>query len=151
MLLLLLFDWPPVREVCPNHEDAKAWAGTSLDLGSIYYCYVSSPPKEATHFFPSSHTIASCPVYPCIGSSSHPGVPFLCPSMLKSPYLPHHLLHGVVRSPDRWPSPSVFSVPPSPLSPQRINVLLRTSIITNIVVFLLLRPSLRQNIFYSSP
>ena len=41
-MLLLLLTWPPVREVCPNHEVVifQPWTGTSPDLGSTAYCYV---------------------------------------------------------------------------------------------------------------
>ena len=42
-LSLLLFSWPPVREVCPNYEVVmlQPRTGTPADLGSVADCYVA--------------------------------------------------------------------------------------------------------------
>ena len=37
--MLLLYKRPQVCDVCPNHEVTKPHTGTSLDLGSVDYCY----------------------------------------------------------------------------------------------------------------
>ena len=39
--MLLLFNWPPICEVFPNQEVTKPRIGTSLELGSVAYCYVT--------------------------------------------------------------------------------------------------------------
>ena len=46
--LLLLFNRPPVREVCLNHVVTKPHTETYPDLGSVVYCYVAilyAPPR----------------------------------------------------------------------------------------------------------
>ena len=128
--LLLLFNRPPIHEVCPNHEVTKPRKGTSPDLGYVAYCYVYTlfpslpylfasqcPPEEETHSCPSSHAIAGRPFCPFTGSSAHPGVPCLRPSMNKIPHLPRLLLHRFLRSPDCFLSPSVFNLPRHPSLP----------------------------------
>ena len=71
--------------------------------------------------------------------------------MPKIPRLPFHSPHGVLRSPECFLYPSIFSFLPSPLYPQRINLLLPPPALTNTAVFLSLRPICRRNIFYSIP
>ena len=41
-MLLLLFSWPPVREVCPKYEVVifQPWTGNPPALGSFDNCYV---------------------------------------------------------------------------------------------------------------
>ena len=62
--------WPPVHEVCPNYEVVvfQPWKLTTLDLGSVAYCYIAyllNPPHllfltsyvrqgEASHSFPDA-------------------------------------------------------------------------------------------------
>ena len=43
ILLMLLFSWPPVHEVCPNYEVVmfQPQTGTPLDLGSVANFYVA--------------------------------------------------------------------------------------------------------------
>ena len=160
-----MFNRPPVYEVCPNHEVTKPWTGTSTDLGSVAYSYVAIlyaplhllylaaqfPPKGANRSCPSSHHIFSLPVCNRTGSSAHLGVPYLCPRIMKILHLPRLLLNKVLRSPEVLPSPSVFSIPPSPLALQCRNLLLQTPDINTTSIFLLPRPSHRQKFFYISP
>ena len=113
LLLLLLFNSPSVCEVCPNDEVGKPQTGTSLGLDSVAYFYVTilyapphilsfvdqCPPEgETNSLYSSSHTITVQPVFTHIGSYSHPGVPCLCPSMLKILHLHCRSLIGVLRS-----------------------------------------------------
>ena len=161
----LLFNRPPVFEVCPNHEVTKPWTGTSPDLGSVAYCYVAilyappciiylatqCPPKGSTKSCPSSPAITGHPVCTCTVSSTHPGVPCLRPSIPKSLRLPYRFLHKVLRSPEILLSLSVFRIPPSPLAPQCRNFLLPTPDLTTTDVFLSPRPIHRKKLFYSSP
>ena len=58
-MLLLLFSWSPVRDVCPNYELAmfQPRTGTPPDLGSIADCYVAillipAPPFFTRHPMP---------------------------------------------------------------------------------------------------
>ena len=86
---LLLFSWPPFREVCLNYEVVmfQPWTWTPPDLGSVANCYISillwpAPPFSARHPMstrggypltplPYLHFLTSCLH---IGSFSHPGV-----------------------------------------------------------------------------
>ena len=162
---LLLFNRPPVCEVCPNHEVTKHWTGTSPDLGSVAYSYVAiiyAPPrlpylaanclsKGETHSCPSSHAISFLPVCTWTGSSDHPGFPCLHPIIMKILRLPRRLLHKVLRLPELLLSPTFFSITPSPLASQCRNLLLHTPDITNTAVFLSPRLNHRQKCFYISP
>ena len=125
IMFLLLFNWPPFRELCPNNEVTKSQTGTSLILGSFAYCYAAimyAPPlilsftaqclpDWANHSCPFSHTISGRPSCPFTVSPSNLGISCIRPIMPKSPRLPLRSLHGVLCSPGRRPSPSFFSVP----------------------------------------
>ena len=163
--MLLLYNRPPVCDVCPNNEVTKPRTGNSSDLGSVVYFWVSIlyapprllyfttwyPPEGETHSCPSSHAIAGRPVYPHIWSSAHPGVPCLRTSMPKIPHLHRRLPHRVLRSPGLRLSPSVFSHTPSPLTPWSRNTLLPKPTLTTTSGLLLPIPSHRQIFLYSSP
>ena len=57
---LLLFSWPPVREVCPNYEMVilQPWTGNPPDLGSVanYNVYIL---LITTLLFPALHPMSS--------------------------------------------------------------------------------------------
>ena len=80
MLLLLLFAWPPVHEVCPNYEVAmfQPWTGTSLDLVSIDNCYVAMILRTTPLFLsaarcpPGGGATLSCPFYLSIANHLFP-------------------------------------------------------------------------------
>ena len=81
MLLLLLFAWPPVHEVCPNYEVAmfQPWTGTSLDLVSIDNYYVAMILSTTALFL----SAARCPP----GGGGNPILPLL--SLHSRPSFPH--------------------------------------------------------------
>ena len=106
--------------------------------------------EGATQSCPSSHTISGHPVCTRTGSSSHPGVPCLCPSMPKIPRIPRRLPHRVFCSPERQPYLSTFTSPLSPLSPRHRNLLLPPPALTTTSGFLSPHPNRRQNISIAS-
>ena len=68
-ILLLLFSWPPVREVCPNYEVVmfQTQKGTPPDLGSVTNCYIDMLLIPATPFPPATQcptggATLSCPL-----------------------------------------------------------------------------------------
>ena len=109
---LLLFNRPPVCEVCPKHEVTRPRTGTYPDLVSVTDCYVAilyaplcrlsfaahCPPKRATYSCPSYHSIYGYPACHRTGSSTHPGFPCFRPSIPKSPRIPRYFPHGVLLS-----------------------------------------------------
>ena len=92
-----MFKCTPVCEVYLNHEVTKTWTGTSPELGSVAYSYVTIiydfprllylaaqfPPKGETHSCPSSHAIYGRPVCTRTGSSDHPDFPCIRPRIMK--------------------------------------------------------------------
>ena len=94
---------------------------------------------------PLYQSIAGLPICPRTGSTAHPGVPCLCPSMLKNPaslatcgtgsstHLSVACLRLYLASPRQHYIPGVDPPPPSD---------------TTTAVFLFPLPSRRQNIFY---
>ena len=161
-LCLLLFNFPPVCELCPNHEVTKPWTGTSMYLGSVTYCCIDvlyDPPCPI--YFPPDvflgvQTNPAPPLTPYLAAHSVPAQdhlstqasPVSVPACRKFPTSisachtesSAHLIILCLH-------PSLTST----LAPQRINLLLPTPALTTTDIFLLLRPSCRQNIFYSSP
>ena len=99
MLLLLLFSWPPVRDMCPNYEVVmfEPWKGTPPYLGSVNNFYVAmllspAPPFPPFHpmFSRGAYPLMPLPYLPFWPYSTHtvslaqPGVTFLRPSILRS-------------------------------------------------------------------
>ena len=104
--------WPPIREVCPNYElvEFQPRTFTTPYLGSVAYCYVAYLLYPPYPLLPPSHVPPPPPFYfdaSTIGSSTHLGVPRLCPRIHKKPSPP--LLSPSLLETD---SPSPPSPPP---------------------------------------
>ena len=69
----LLLSWPPVRELCPNHEVVvfQPQTGTSPDLGSITYCYIAVLLSPTPPFPSASQCLPEGATHSCLSPSHH--------------------------------------------------------------------------------
>ena len=108
--MLLLFDWPPVRGVCPNHEVVMFQPRTATPpyLGSVVKCYVSistllnllrpSPPLSSLIRPPPDFRLGGC---------HHPPLATLPSTYVVQP-------HRIIRPP--WRHLSLSQHPKTPRS-----------------------------------
>ena len=79
-LLLFLFTWPQVREVCPKYEVVmlQPRIGTPIDLGSAANCYVAiriipAPPARHPMSYQGGYPLMPLPFLPCQPPCPHTG------------------------------------------------------------------------------